>query len=146
MLNELNTMSKNRIVTILCIILITPIGFATKFYNGPAAEWISNSMGGALYEIFWCLIIYLLFPKLKIWRIVFGVFLLTCLLEFLQLYSNPILAAVRSTFIGRTIIGTSFVASDFIYYFLGSISGWLILKEINKLQIPDRHHSDTDQQ
>jgi hypothetical protein len=32
----------------------------------------------------------------------------TCLLEFLQLWHPPLLEAVRSTFIGRTVLGTSF--------------------------------------
>ena len=132
-------------ITLVCIILITPLGFATKFYRGPAENWISNSLGGIFYEIFWCLIVYLFFPKLRIWKIALGVFLVTCSLEFLQLYSNPILEAIRSTFIGRTIIGTSFVGSDFGYYLFGSLTGLFILLKIKRSQISYRHHSNPNQ-
>jgi len=63
-----------------------------------------------------------------------GVFIVTCLLECLQLWHPPFLEVLRSGFIGRTIIGTSFVWSDFIYYVLGCLAGWFWLERIRKLK------------
>ena len=111
--------------TLLSLFIIIPVGFYSKFYNGPAAEWINNSLGGIFCEIFWCLLIFLFFNRISPWKIATAVFCLTCALEFVQLWHPYFLELIRSNFIGRTIIGTSFIWSDFFYYFIGSGFGWL---------------------
>ena len=99
-------------------------------YTGAGQDWIANSFGGILYVIFWCLVVLLIAPKLQPGNISFGVLFFTCVLEFMQLWHPPFLQALRSTFVGATILGTSFVASDFIYYIVGAIIGWLFLLAI----------------
>ena len=125
-------MKKFRIVTLLSILIITSLGFASKFYVGPSAKWFNNSLGGLVYEIFWCLVISFILIKSKPWKIAISVFIVTCILEFLQLRHSAFLETIRSTFIGRTIIGTTFVPSDFIYYAIGSLAGWILLEKIKK--------------
>ncbi len=111
--------------TLLSIFFITPIGFASKFYQGPGATWVNDSLGGMFYVIFWCLVALLFFPKSAPWKIATIVLIITCLLEFLQLWHPAFLEFLRSYFLGATVLGTSFVWSDFLYYFLGSGIGWL---------------------
>ena len=125
-------MNKFRFVTLLSILIITPLGFISKLYTGPGAKWFNDSFGGFLYEVFWCLIISFILIKVKPWKVALSVFIITCVLEFLQLWHPMFLEMIRSTFIGRTIIGTSFVPSDFIYYIIGSFAGWILLKKIKK--------------
>ncbi|MEA2103440.1 MAG: DUF2809 domain-containing protein [Candidatus Cloacimonadota bacterium] len=122
-------MQKTKKFTLISLIIVTPLGFATKFYNGIFAEWVNNSLGGVFYEIFWCLIFLFIFVRLKPILISIFVFLITSVLEFTQLFSNPFLNVIRSNFIGRTIIGSSFVWSDFVYYFFGCTIAyfWIIL-------------------
>lgn len=122
-----------RLFTFLALIIITPLGFASKFYTGVYFNWINNSLGGILYVIFWCLVIFLFFPKLSSYFIAILVFLATSLLELTQLLSYPVLENFRSYFLGRTLIGTSFTFSDFPYYFIGAIIGILILEFIKKI-------------
>jgi len=112
----------------LSLLLIVPIGFYTKFYKGPASDLVNYSLGGLFYEIFWCLVIFLIFPRLQPRYIATGVFLGTCALEFLQLWHPVFLEFLRGYFIGRTILGTTFAWSDFLWYFLGSLLGWLWIK------------------
>ncbi len=128
-------MKLKRKITLLLLLVITPLGFLSKLYNGTYANWLNNSFGGILYEIFWCLVIFFFLYNSKILKIVFGVFLITSSLEFLQLWHPPFLQLIRSNFIGRTIIGTSFVPSDFVYYLIGSCLGWFILTWISNLQV-----------
>ena len=113
--------------TILSLIIIIPVGFYSKFYKGPVDVWVNDSLGGAFYEIFWCLVVFLFLNKTAPWKIAVVVFSITCSLEFLQLWHPSFLEVIRSNFIGRTIIGTSFVWSDFIYYIFGSLVGWIWL-------------------
>ncbi|MCD4730999.1 MAG: DUF2809 domain-containing protein [Bacteroidales bacterium] len=126
-------MAKQRLITVLILIVIVPLGFITKFYSGPAEDWINNSVGGLLYEVFWCLVIAFIFTKIKPIKIAIWVFIITCMLEFLQLWHPVFLEVVRNNFIGRIILGNSFNWMDFPYYFAGSILGYLILAGIIRL-------------
>ncbi len=126
-----------RTQTILSILIITPIGFASKFYRGPAAAWVNDSLGGMFYVIFWCLVVFLFFPKSTPWKIATIVLIFTCLLEFLQRWHPPFLEFLRSNFLGATVLGTSFVWSDFLYYFLGSGIGWRWLHWIKNKTMQD---------
>lgn len=120
--------SKQQAWNIISILIIVPLGFYAKFYRGPAAFWVNNSLGGLFYEIFWCLALFLFLPQVKPWKIAAGVFVVTCLLECLQLWHPPFLEAVRSVFIGRALIGTDFTWSDFMYYLAGCGIGWLWMR------------------
>jgi len=113
---------------IISLLIITPIGFLSKFYRGPAHLWVNDSLGGVFYEIFWCLVLTLCLPRLRPLTIASIVLIVTGCLEFLQLWHPPFLEWFRASFIGRTILGNSFGWSDFPYYFGGSLIGyyWLI--------------------
>jgi len=118
--------------TLISILIIVPVGLYSKFYNGPAAHWVNDSLGGVLYVIFWCLLVFLFLGNTKPWKIATTVFLITCFLEFLQLCHPPFLEFIRSYFIGRTILGTSFTWFDFPYYFAGCGIGWLWMNFLQK--------------
>ncbi|MCF7805505.1 MAG: DUF2809 domain-containing protein [Candidatus Marinimicrobia bacterium] len=129
---------KFRVLVILSILVITPLGFATKFYYGPGEVWIQIYAGGVLYEIFWMLGLALVFPRLNDFAnagVVFGV---TGLLEFAQLWHPPFLEALRSNFIGATIIGVGFDPWDFLYYAIGCLLGFLILRGYKSITLKSR--------
>jgi hypothetical protein len=133
--------SRKRAWTLGSLLVIVPVGFYSKFYTGPAANWVNNSLSGVFYEIFWCLLIFLFGSEGKPWIIAASVLVATCLLEFLQLWHPPFLEFMRSYFIGRAVLGTSFAWSDFPYYFLGCGIGWLGLRRLQK--VGRRHGIET---
>ena len=120
---------------LLWLLVLTALGFASKFYRGPGAWWFNNYVGGLLYEVFWCLIGAFFFPQIKPFWIALWVFGTTCLLEFLQLWHPPFLKVIRSTFIGRTLIGTTFSVWDFLYYLIGCGFGWVWLRRLYKATV-----------
>ena len=127
-----NISTKQKCALIL-LLLITTIGFYTKIYSGPGASWVNDSLGGVLYEIFWCILFFLIFVKAKAWVIAILVFITTSFLEVLQLWHPEFLEFIRSYFIGRTLLGSSFSLYDFIYYFIGSVIGYFIIIRLQKL-------------
>ena len=132
-MNIISKVSNKRFWTLILILIIVPIGFYSKFYSGPGKDWINNSLGCVLYEIFWCLFIFLFLIKIKIWKIAVSVFIATCILEVMQLWHPQSLEYIRSFFLGRTLIGTSFSWFDFIYYFIGSIIGYVLLNRLQRI-------------
>jgi len=109
---------------VLSLLLVTAAGFASKFYRGPGAWWFNDHLAGLFYVVFWCLVALALFPEAPPARLAAWVLALTCALELLQLWQAPFLRHVRSTFVGRSLIGTTFQVWDFLYYVLGGAIGW----------------------
>lgn len=134
-------MKKKRLLILMVLIVIVPVGFYTKFYTGPASNWVGNSMGGFFYEVFWCLVIAFIFPRYHPLKVALWVFGATCLLEFMQLWHPPLLDQLRSGFIGRTVLGNSFNGLDFPYYAAGCLAGFYVLKIIGKISGINRHTS-----
>ena len=114
---------------ILSLLIVTPLGFAFKFYPGPANGWFNNYGAGLLYEIFWILLAFLFFPSKRSANLIpVCVLVLTCILEFLQSWHPPFLELIRSSFVGSALIGTTFVWWDFPHYVLGCLIGWIWLR------------------
>jgi hypothetical protein len=112
--------------------VIVPVGFYGKFYRGPGAHWVNDSLDGVFYEIFWCLFLALPLPRTQPRKLAAGVLAATCVLEFLQLWHPPFLETIRSTFLGAAILGTTFDWTDFPYYFAGSGIGWFWLNRLRR--------------
>ncbi len=124
-----NIHRKQRVLLVL-ILLITPVGFLSKAYHGPAAHWVNDSLSGVLYVIFWCWVVAFLLPRARASRIAIAVFVGTSLLEVAQLWHAPFLQYLRSFYLGKVILGTTFVPSDFFYYAIGAGIAFWSLKRL----------------
>lgn len=120
------------IKTIVLIVIITALGFSTKLVPHVEAPWLSNQLAGLFYVTELSLILYLFFPEHFIILLVIAAFLLTSLVEFMQLWHPAFLEPIRSSFLGHTIIGSTFSWLDFPWYVGGAVLGWLLLKWIKK--------------
>jgi hypothetical protein len=123
---------------LLVLAVVFPLGFATKFYSGPAEGWVHGHAGGLLYVVFWCLLALVLWPKLSPWVVAGVVLVVTSFLEFLQLWHPPLLQSIRSTFLGHALIGSSFTWSDFPYYGAGALVAVGIARLCAKPRSPAR--------
>jgi len=119
------------LLLVLCIIVVT--GFSFKAYSGPGCNWFNDYGAAVMYEIFWCLIVFLFVPSPKrIIPIALSVFLITSVLEVLQLWHPWFLEQIRSTFPGRALIGTTFVWWDFPHYLIGCLIAVLCMRAFSK--------------
>ncbi len=119
---------KYRIALLISIVFIVPFGYVVRGSQGLGLPWLHDLLGSVAYEIFWILLVAFLYPKASPKWTAIGVCLATCGVEFLQLWQPPFLQAVRSTLLGRLVLGTTFTWLDFISYFVGSFAGWLWLR------------------
>ena len=112
------------------MIAAATIGLAPQLYPSPGRRWL-NVCGPAsvAYVVFFMLAAFLIVPSRKLaTRIAVGVLLVTCVLEFLQLWHPPWLQGIRSTFVGASLLGTSFSWWDFPAYVVGAVVGWVVLR------------------
>jgi len=127
----MNNAQSRRLLTLLSLIPIIPLGLLSKTYSGVAQEWVHDNSGAILYEIFWSLCLFLFFPSRKaVIHIPLLVFTLTCIIEFMQLWHPPFLEWVRSFPVGKLLLGTTFAWLDLPHYLLGCVLSWLWLRQI----------------
>ena len=127
---------KLRFQLLLVISILIPLGFYTKFYHGPAQSWVQNYGGDILYPMFWFFVLIFVRPNIFPAKAAIIVFVLSTTVEFTQLISHPLLNNIRLSFIGRTVIGTSFVPIDIFYYFTGCVLAFLIHGRLYNLRFP----------
>ena len=100
------TWSSTHTRAMLSLLVVTPLGFAFKFYPGPGNWWFNNYGAGVLYEIFWILLAFLLFPSKRSANVIsVYVFLISYVLEFLQLWHPPFVEMIRSSSLGSGLMG-----------------------------------------
>ncbi|MCF7984682.1 MAG: DUF2809 domain-containing protein [Thiohalocapsa sp.] len=126
-------MLKQRAAYLILLTLLVPIGIGTKFYSGPGADWVANSVGGSLYVVFWILLALAVAPHLRAATVSLTVLVVTCVLEVLQLWHPAWLAPIRGTFIGHALLGNHFSWWDFPYYLAGALLGFGIAAAVRRL-------------
>ncbi|BAY43441.1 hypothetical protein SAMD00079811_10210 [Scytonema sp. HK-05] len=113
------------------LLIVIAMGFFFKYYTGFAHKWFNDYGAAVFYEIFWCLLAFVFFrSRAAVRQIPLWVFIITCILEFMQLWHPPLLEQFRATLIGKWLIGTTFAWWDFPHYVLGCVLGWLWLRQL----------------
>ena len=129
----MKALTKQRTLILLSILFVVPLGLYSKYYQGVGSIWVNDYGAAIWYEVFWCLFAFNFFSGKKAIKLIpICVFILTCLLEILQLWNPPILAFMRSHILGKLLLGTTFSWWDFPHYVLGCLLGWFWLELISK--------------
>ena len=121
------SLKQYQLALFVSLVVLVPLGFWVRFYQGGQAYW-NDRLGAIAYEMFWIFLILLVYPTLAIWQVAVGVGLGTSLFEVLQLWHPLWLEAMRSTFVGRLLLGTTFNWGDFASYAIGCLAGGLWAK------------------
>jgi hypothetical protein len=114
----------------LCLVLLVTLSIGTIFFAGPAAGWVYGYVSGILYVVFWTVVVALIVPSLSPWMGASGVFIVTCGLEFLQLWSPSSLHTLRQSFVGHFLLGSTFDQWDFFHYVIGAAAGALLVQAL----------------
>jgi Protein of unknown function (DUF2809) len=113
-------------------IALIPLGYWVRFY-GFGLSALNDALGSITYEMFWITLGLACYPKVSPLKMSSGVFLLTCGLEFLQLWQPPFLQSLRATLPGRLVLGNTFSGSDFPAYGIGSLLGYIWVRFLAKI-------------
>ncbi|MDX2241883.1 MAG: DUF2809 domain-containing protein [Leptolyngbyaceae cyanobacterium bins.302] len=130
------SLTRYRLALLISILIIVPAGYLIRFAGN---EWWHDFLGSVTYEIFWVLLVALFLPRVALWKVAIAVLLTTCLIEFLQLWQNPAYLALKATFIGRLVLGNTFLWADFPSYFVGTFVGWLWARSLQQRFMKANH-------
>ena len=52
-----------RLRVVISLAVVVLLGLGLKLYLGPYRAWINNSAAGMSYEVFWCLVVFFIWPR-----------------------------------------------------------------------------------
>lgn len=118
--------SRGRAVLVAAVLI--PIGVGTKLYAGPGATWVVGSLGGSVYVMFWSFLALAIRPAWSPVRVAAVVLSGTVAIEFLQRWHPPFLEALRSTFLGKAVLGSVFSWMDLPFYAVGAVAAVVLAR------------------
>jgi len=142
MLQKQTGLMRVRIISLVLLFALSVAGFwMWRCYRGWSESWIRFYISSIVYVMVLSVGLFAILPSRKnVLRIPLIVFVLTCGLEFLQLYKPPILQSFRATLIGAALIGTDFVWLQFPFYIVGAACSYLLLGFLFSIQNPHYQH------
>ena len=123
----ISSRNQSRVLKIALMVLIFITALYTKEYRGEYQNIITAHIGGVFYVLFGALLFSVLFPALKPWQATLLALGCTSLLEFIQYFRFPFLIELTKSKVFLYLLGNSFNAVDFVYYFMGAGLGFVVL-------------------
>lgn len=132
-------MQRRLVSGIACVATVVVLLLYARF-RASLPGWLKANGGGVPYVVFWILLWFTICPKRRfIVPICVGCVLMTCLLEFGQLWNPEPLAGFRKTKVGAAWLGSTFVWDDFPPYFIGGAVGYFVLLLLTRLTQANAH-------
>ena len=118
-----STVQRSRLIYALATALVIGTGLLWRSGLIPFPNFLAKYGGDSL----WALVVFLccgfVFRRSPTVRIALGAVCFAWSVEFLQLYHAPWIDVIRSTRLGRLVLGTSFNGPDLIAYVIGIALG-----------------------
>lgn len=124
-----------RIALLIGIALIIPLGYSVRFSTALKMPLLQDIVGSLAYQVLIMLMVAFFYPRTSLVKIAVWVWIASSVGELLQLWQPPLLQAIRSTWLGRVVLGNTFTLSDFPPYAMGSFLGWLGLKWLRRKMV-----------
>ncbi|MDZ4757326.1 MAG: DUF2809 domain-containing protein [Bacteroidota bacterium] len=121
--------------TYIFIALITlVIGLASRKFGNYLPDFLQKYLGDAIWAmmIYWCFR-FALYNKSLFYSAI-SAWVLSVLIEFLELYKAPWIKSIRATAIGGLILGYDFAWSDILCYTVGIALGFCSDKLLSGVQ------------
>lgn len=117
-------MKRRRLAYSILYLLIIPMGYSTRRMPHWYHSFIAEFGGDTLWATMFVFLFRAIWPKPALWKIALGTYLFCLAIEVSQLYHAPWIEGLRSTFLGRMLLGSGFLWSDWLCYLTGVILGW----------------------
>ncbi|MEL7222498.1 MAG: DUF2809 domain-containing protein [Bacteroidota bacterium] len=131
-------MNRSRLIYSFLFIVVIGLGLLSRSWDG-VPKVIYPYQGDYLYAIMWCLMITIVFPAMRSWKVGIISLLICYGIECSQLIQADWMNQIRSYRIGGLILGFGFLWSDMISYSLGIFTAYGLEKIVpQNIQIDNR--------
>ena len=121
-----------RLALLAGIVCIIPFGYGVRFSTALNAPLLQDIVGSLAYQVLLMMVVAFIRPRLSLVKCAVGVLIASSAIEFLQLCKAPAFLAVQGTWLGRVILGNTFLCADFPPYAIGCALGWLALRVLRE--------------
>ncbi len=118
----------SQILYFLITLLVIIIGITVRLKQEWFPDFVNLWLGDLLYAVMMFFAISFLFPNKKALHRAFAAAIVCYAVEFFQMYHAPWIEAVRSTLLGKLILGRGFLWSDVLAYSAGVVMAYLLDK------------------
>lgn len=116
-------MHRNRLLYAVTLMLVLGTGLLWRSHYLPLSPFFSKYGGDVLWALAVFLAAGLCFPRASTLRIMLLALGFAWGIEFSQLYHAPWIDQLRSSLLGRLILGSTFNAPDLLAYVIGIVLG-----------------------
>lgn len=122
----LHALTRTRLLAAGSALVTIPLGLGSRRFAAHLPSFVADYAGDALYATLLCALLRFVCPRARALWLGLGAFALSALVELSQSLHVGVLDAARATRLGRLVLGTTFVWSDFPCYAAGALLGVLI--------------------
>ncbi len=116
-------LSRRRLPYVVLSLGTIALGLATRRCSACFPRFVAEYGGDTLYATLVFFLLALVAPRARRGGLAAGAFAFSAAVEFSQAWRTPLLDAVRANPLGRLVLGTTFVPSDFACYLVGALLG-----------------------
>ncbi len=127
---------KRRLIYFSLYLLVIPLGLATRKYPSGFPGFVADFGGDVLWSTMFFFLFRAFLPGPSLLKIALYTIVFSLSIELSQLYHAAWIDSLRTTFLGRMLLGNRFLWSDIACYLVGTIIGWVIG------QIADKYSAD----
>lgn len=109
---------RNRLLYFFIVLLTIVLGLASRTSIVP--DWVYPYLGDTLYAVMIYFGCGLVFPRISAFRLAIACLFICYTIEIAQLIDVSWLNALRSTIVGKLVLGSGFFWSDLICYAIGA--------------------------
>jgi glycopeptide antibiotics resistance protein len=117
---------RRRVIYFILYLLVIPVGLATRKFPSYFPGFVADFGGDVLWSTMFFFLFRAFQPKASLLRIAVYTFAFSLSIELSQLYHAQWIDSLRTSFLGRMLLGSTFLWSDIGCYLTGTIIGWLI--------------------
>lgn len=119
-------MRRSRLWLLVCVVAVIALGLASRKFPSLFPAILGKYPGDALWAMMVFAGLAFLKPQASTARLAILAFVISCAVEFSQLYQAPWLNAIRGTTLGHLALGSTFSWFDIVAYAAGVVIALLV--------------------
>ena len=115
--------SRSRLWLLVCVVVVIALGLGSRAFPSWAPAILGKYPGDALWALMVFLGLAFVKPRASTAYLAVAAFIVSCAVEFSQLYREPSLDSIRNTTLGHLVLGSTFSWPDLLAYAVGILVG-----------------------